>query len=166
MKRHVCIFAFLIASAALFLGLMQLMKTDPGTLLRESDFITFDDTLYAPEELPDFFQAHLSRFFVHPAAAQKTVVVIDNIMSVCRALHIDLRGGGSALGRQLQRVDGIFIAKIAPAPVRDDLRAADGREMIVEVLRVKQVINERTNRVGDFSENTYHFPMFSILKLL
>lgn len=58
MKRHVCIFAFLIASAALFLGLMQLMKTDPGTLLRESDFITFDDTLYAPEELPDFSQGH------------------------------------------------------------------------------------------------------------
>ena len=65
MKKSCYAAAFLAMTAALLWGLTRLLVTDQGTLLRESDFITFDGALYAPDELPDLSLGHSGREHVY-----------------------------------------------------------------------------------------------------
>lgn len=53
MKKQFRLIIFLLGIGALFLTLSLLLSSEQGTRYRERDFATFDNVLYAPDELPD-----------------------------------------------------------------------------------------------------------------
>ena len=58
MKKQLRLIVFLLGIGALFLTLSLLLTSDKGTRWHERDFVTFDNALYAPDELPELSAGH------------------------------------------------------------------------------------------------------------